>query len=58
MTKKMGRPPLPKKETRGEVFSVRLRADEARGVSTAIRESGKSKPEWLRTSLLTAAIKK
>jgi hypothetical protein len=56
--KKMGRPPLPKKEFRGEVFGVRLRPDEAREVQTAIRESKQTKPDWLRDALLSAARKK
>jgi hypothetical protein len=55
---KMGRPPLPKKEFRGEVFGVRLRPDEAREVQAAICESGQSKPDWLRSALLSAARKK
>jgi len=56
--KKMGRPPLPEKEFRGEVFGVRLRPDEAREVQAAIRESKQAKPDWLRDALLSAARKK
>jgi hypothetical protein len=52
---KMGRPRLAKKEALGEVFGVRLRPDEARDVRNSIRESGESKPQWLRDALLTKA---
>jgi len=55
---KMGRPPLPKKEYRGEVFGVRLKPDEAREVNQAIRESGQTKPDWLRNALVSSARKK
>lgn len=58
MSKKMGRPRLAKKHALGEVFSVRLRPDEARDVLGAIRASGQTKPDWLRAALLTAASKK
>ena len=54
----MGRPPLPKKEFRGEVFGVRLKTDEAREVNQAIRDSQQKKPDWLRSALLSAARKK
>ena len=49
---KRGRPKLAKKEYLGEVFSVRLRADEAKDVWDAIEASGKKKPEWMRDALL------
>lgn len=56
MTKrKVGRPRLAKKEALGEVFGARLRPDEAREVKNAIRQSGESKPDWLRDALLTKA---
>jgi hypothetical protein len=56
--KKMGRPPLPKKDFRGEVFGVRLRPDEAREVRQAIQESKQTQPDWLRGALLSTARKK
>ena len=58
MAKKMGRPRLAKKNALGEVFSVRLRPDEARDVLGTIRASGQTKPDWLRAALLTAARRK
>jgi hypothetical protein len=57
MAKKMGRPPVPKAKALAEVFSVRLRRDEARQVSHAIHVSGQTKPDWLRDALLSAARK-
>jgi hypothetical protein len=58
MAKKMGRPRLAKKDARGTVFSVRLRFDEAGAVAAAIRASGQTKPDWLRTALVAAARNK
>jgi len=58
MGKKMGRPRLAKKDTLGAIFAVRLRPQEARNVSAAIRASGQTKPDWLRDALLAAARKK
>jgi hypothetical protein len=55
MRKKMGRPRLSKKGVSKEIFSVRMPPDEAREVWEAIRSSGQSKPEWLRSALLKAA---
>jgi len=55
MKKKMGRPTLAKKQVLGEVFSVRLRPDEAREVLDAIHSSGQIKSDWLRAKVLAAA---
>jgi hypothetical protein len=55
MAKKMGRPRVPKSEALGEVFSVRLRREDAREVRDAIRASGQNRADWLRGALLTAA---
>ena len=55
---KMGRPRLSKEGALAEIFGVRLRRDEAREVNRAIRESGQTKPDWLRNALLSAARKK
>jgi len=55
MSKKMGRPPVPRKLALGEVFSARLRLDEARDVKEAINNSGLARSEWIRCALLKAA---
>jgi len=55
MTKKMGRPKVPKSKALGEVFSGRLRPDEGKEVRAAIRQSGKSQSAWIREALLKAA---
>jgi hypothetical protein len=39
----------------GCVLSARLRADEERDITNAIRDSGKTQPEWIRETLLSAA---
>ena len=51
----MGRPPVPRKLALGEVFSARLRLDEARDVKEAINNSGLARSEWIRCALLKAA---
>jgi len=55
MAKRIGRPKLPKREALGEQFGVRLRPEEARQIRDAIRKSGKTQPDWLRSALLNAA---
>lgn len=55
MKKKMGRPTLPKGEAKGEVFSVRVAANEAGLIQAAIRKSGLKKPEWARQALVKSA---
>ena len=55
MPKKLGRPKVPKKEYKGEIFSVRLSRDEGRNVWKAIEASGKKKPVWLREILIKSA---
>lgn len=51
----MGRPPISPKERLKAVYCARLRPDEQREVDGAIERSGKSKSDWLRDALLTAA---
>lgn len=55
MKTKIGRPKLPKGEAKGEVFSVRVAANEAAQIGLAIRKSGMSKPEWARNALISMA---
>jgi hypothetical protein len=47
-----GRPALPKKHYRGEIFSVRLNPEEAAKVKRAIQQSGQKPSEWIRHALL------
>ena len=54
---KLGRPPLPKKVALTQNFCARLRSDEARDVKQAISKSGRTRSEWIRNALLTAARK-
>jgi hypothetical protein len=57
MKTKMGRPRLSRKGV-AVVFAVRLSPEQARTIKTAIGASGKSKPEWLRTALISAATRR
>ena len=54
-TKKIGRPKLPKNETRSIMLSTRVNIEENKAIKTAINASKKAKTEWLRSALLTAA---
>jgi hypothetical protein len=56
MKKKMGRPPLPKGTAKGVLFAVKIAANEADKIQSAIKRSGLKKPEWARNALLSAAI--
>lgn len=51
----MGRPKLPKGTANSVLFAVKIAANEAEKIHTAIRKSGMSKPDWARTALISAA---
>jgi uncharacterized protein (DUF1778 family) len=55
MNKKMGRPKLASGEARGEFISTRLTADEYQEIESAVKNSGRSKTEWVRNALLATA---
>jgi hypothetical protein len=55
MSKKMGRPRLPKCEAKGVLIGARFSPPEARQVIEAVRRAGKVKSDWVRLSLLRAA---
>ena len=52
---KMGRPPVPKRDYRGEFISVRLRPGEKRAIIRAARKVGAQYTDWARSILLDAA---
>ena len=51
----MGRPKLAKGKAKGVVIGARFAPDESKQIHGAIEHSGKSKPEWVRNALLSAA---
>jgi len=55
MTKKMGRPVLPKNKARTGFVGARLQLAEAREIQNAISKSGRTKSDWIRDALLSAA---
>ena len=55
MKTKMGRPKLPKGTANSVLFAVRIAANEANKIQTAIKKSGLKKPEWARNALISAA---
>ena len=55
MTKKMGRPVLPKDKARTGFVGARLQLAEAHEIQNAISKSGRTKSEWIRDALLAAA---
>jgi hypothetical protein len=55
MSKKAGRPKMPKGEARGKFISTRLSPPEYQEITVAIKKSGTTKTEWVRNSLLTSA---
>ena len=55
MSKKMGRPKLPKSEARSIMLSTRVNAEENKAIEKAIKESGADKTAWFRDALLKAA---
>lgn len=53
--KRIGRPPLAKKERKATHLSVRVTLDEYRGVERAAKTAGVPVSEWLRGTILKAA---
>lgn len=51
----MGRPKLPKGTARAVLFAVKIAANEAEKIQTAIKKSGLTKPDWARNALIQAA---
>jgi hypothetical protein len=51
----MGRPKLPKGTANSVLFAVKIAANEAQRIQTAIKKSGLKKPEWARNALMHAA---
>jgi len=57
MKKKPGRPFLPKGKAKGVLYAVRVSGGDAKIIDSAIKRSGKEKPDWMRNALLSAASK-
>jgi predicted HicB family RNase H-like nuclease len=53
--KRMGRPPLAKKERKATHLSVRFTEDEHRGVECAAKAAGVAVSEWARGVILAAS---
>ena len=51
----MGRPTLPKGETKDTLIGARFAPDETRVVNAAVKRSGRVKSEWIRKALLSVA---
>ncbi|HEY1662328.1 MAG TPA: hypothetical protein VGI03_07910 [Verrucomicrobiae bacterium] len=57
MKNKMGRPQIVPGESKSILIGARFSPDESKRVHTAIGKSGKTKSEWVRKTLLSAAGK-
>ena len=55
MTKKMGRPRLPKGESKGVLIGARFAPDESKQVHDAVKRAKVGKSQWVRETLLKAA---
>jgi hypothetical protein len=51
---RIGRPPIPKKERKATLLSVRLTEEERRDVERAAKAAGVGLSEWARRVLLSA----
>ena len=51
----MGRPKLPKGETKDILIGARFSPDESKTVMSAVKQSGLVKSKWIRKALLSAA---
>lgn len=54
MKKKPGRPPVPKKQQKGSLLSVRFSETERRALEAAADNAGATLSAWARRVLLTA----
>ena len=52
---KMGRPKLPKGESKDILIGARFSPDESKAVNAAVKLAGNTKSEWIRKALLSAA---
>jgi len=57
MSKKMGRPKVPKSKYRGILIQARLSPEENKEIQAAIAKSPHKKSEWVRQALLSTARK-
>jgi len=57
MSKKMGRPKVPKAKLRGILIQARLSPEESREIRAAIAKSPHNKSDWIRNALLHVAKK-
>lgn len=55
MSKKMGRPKLPKGNAKAELFALKISAGQSKNIDLAAKKSGLSKPDWARAVLKDAA---
>lgn len=55
MSKKMGRPALPKSKAKGVLIGARFSPSEADLVHRAVKRSNQVKSQWVRDALLEAA---
>jgi uncharacterized protein (DUF1778 family) len=55
MSKKMGRPKVPKAKLRGILIQARLSPEENKAIKAAIASSSENKSDWIRNALLSAA---
>ncbi len=53
--KKMGRPPKPKGEARGEVLTLRLTPAERKAAEVAAKREGLPLSEWARAAIVAAS---
>lgn len=52
---RLGRPPIPKRDRRGEIVLVRMTKAERSYVAYAAKLKGESISEWMRAELIAAA---
>ncbi len=57
MSKQMGRPPLPKGQSKDFQFGVRLNGEQQKTIGRTVKESGQSYPDFARSAMMEAAAK-
>lgn len=55
-TKRIGRPPLPKRERKGKIVPMRMKPEDVKLFERAARKSKLTLSEWMRMSLRVTAV--
>lgn len=56
-SRKVGRPKMPKGETKGRIVPVRFRLDDLKAMASAAKASNQTISEWIRATVQTSLVR-